>query len=203
MPLIDVKGLKVYFHTEDGVVRAVDGVDFTIEAEKTLGVVGESGCGKSVMARATMGLVEVPGRIEAGKTSDVLVSTVDLFTTLLDFAGAGQPSDRDGRSLRPLLLGEGDFHRDRVIGSHTMLRPPSWTAELVRPERAFFLRTARWRYIWYRDHGRYPDRLPEELYRIDRDPRERRNVAGRHPERTREYREAILDWLDRARAVSR
>ena len=67
MPLIDVKELKVYFHTEDGMVRAVDGVNFTIEAEKTLGVVGESGCGKSVMARATMGLVEVPGRIEAGE----------------------------------------------------------------------------------------------------------------------------------------
>ncbi len=67
MPLIDVKKLKVYFHTEDGVARAVDGVNFTIEAEKTLGVVGESGCGKSVMARATMGLVEVPGRIEAGE----------------------------------------------------------------------------------------------------------------------------------------
>ncbi len=67
MPLIDVKELKVYFHTEDGMARAVDGVNFTIEAEKTLGVVGESGCGKSVMARATMGLVEVPGRIEAGE----------------------------------------------------------------------------------------------------------------------------------------
>jgi len=67
VPLIDVKKLKVYFHTEDGVARAVDGVNFTIEAEKTLGVVGESGCGKSVMARATMGLVEVPGRIEAGE----------------------------------------------------------------------------------------------------------------------------------------
>jgi len=67
VPLIDVKELKVYFDTEDGMARAVDGVDFTIEAEKTLGVVGESGCGKSVMARATMGLVEVPGRIEAGE----------------------------------------------------------------------------------------------------------------------------------------
>ena len=40
MPLIDVKELKVYFHTEDGMARAVDGVNFTIEAEKTPGVVG-------------------------------------------------------------------------------------------------------------------------------------------------------------------
>ena len=41
--LIDIRGLKVHFHTDDGIVRAVDGVDFTIEKEKTLGVVGESG----------------------------------------------------------------------------------------------------------------------------------------------------------------
>jgi oligopeptide/dipeptide ABC transporter ATP-binding protein len=67
VPLIEVKGLKVYFHTEEGVARAVDGVDFTIEPEKTLGVVGESGCGKSVTARAIMGLVDVPGRVEAGQ----------------------------------------------------------------------------------------------------------------------------------------
>ena len=59
MPLIEIKGLKVYFHTEDGVARAVDGVDFDIESGKTLGVVGESGCGKSVTARAIMGLVDL------------------------------------------------------------------------------------------------------------------------------------------------
>jgi oligopeptide/dipeptide ABC transporter ATP-binding protein len=66
-PIIEVEGLKVHFHTEDGVARAVDGVDFAIGPEKTLGVVGESGCGKSVTARAIMGLVDVPGRIEAGR----------------------------------------------------------------------------------------------------------------------------------------
>ncbi len=68
MPLIDVRGLKTYFYTEDGVVRAVDGVDFTIEPEKTLGVVGESGCGKSVTALSVMGLVQSPpGKIAAGE----------------------------------------------------------------------------------------------------------------------------------------
>jgi peptide/nickel transport system ATP-binding protein/oligopeptide transport system ATP-binding protein len=67
MPLLDVRNLKTYFYTEDGVVRAVDGVDFSIEAEKTLGVVGESGCGKSVTARAIMGLIQSPGKIEAGE----------------------------------------------------------------------------------------------------------------------------------------
>ncbi len=68
MPLIEVNGLKTYFYTEDGVVRAVDGVDFQIEQEKTLGVVGESGCGKSVTALSIMGLVQSPpGKIEAGQ----------------------------------------------------------------------------------------------------------------------------------------
>jgi peptide/nickel transport system ATP-binding protein/oligopeptide transport system ATP-binding protein len=68
MPLLDIRDLKTYFYTEDGVVRAVDGVTFSIEPERTLGVVGESGCGKSVTARAIMGLVKSPpGRIESGE----------------------------------------------------------------------------------------------------------------------------------------
>jgi ABC-type dipeptide/oligopeptide/nickel transport system ATPase component len=68
VPLIDVRGLKTYFYTEDGVVRAVDGVDFSIEPEKTLGIVGESGCGKSVTALSIMGLVQSPpGKIAAGE----------------------------------------------------------------------------------------------------------------------------------------
>ncbi len=68
MPLIEVKGLKTYFYTEDGIVRAVDGVDYVIDQEKTLGVVGESGCGKSVTALSIMGLVQIPpGKIEEGE----------------------------------------------------------------------------------------------------------------------------------------
>ena len=66
--LIEVKNLRTYFHTDDGIVRAVDGVDFTIAPEKTLGMVGESGCGKSVTGRSIMRLVQTPpGRIEAGE----------------------------------------------------------------------------------------------------------------------------------------
>ena len=68
MPLIEVRGLKTYFHTEGGVTRAVDGVDFVIEPEKTLGIVGESGCGKSVTALSILRLIpSPPGRIEAGE----------------------------------------------------------------------------------------------------------------------------------------
>ncbi len=93
MPLVEIKGLRIYFHTEDGAARAVDGIDFTIEPRKTLGVVGESGCGKSVTARAIMMLVEIPGRIEAG---EILfhreAGVIDL--TKLD------PKGREMRSIR-------------------------------------------------------------------------------------------------------
>lgn len=66
--LLEVKGLKTYFHTDDGIIKAVDGVSFTIERGETLGIVGESGCGKSVMAQSLMQLVSRPhGRVEAGE----------------------------------------------------------------------------------------------------------------------------------------
>jgi peptide/nickel transport system ATP-binding protein len=65
--LIELRDLKTYFYTEDGVVKAVDGVSFSIERQKTLGVVGESGCGKSVTALSIMGLVpQPPGKIVGG-----------------------------------------------------------------------------------------------------------------------------------------
>ena len=68
MPLIEIKGLKTYFHTEGGVVRAVDGIDFAIEPEKTLGIVGESGCGKSVTALSILRLIpSPPGEIVGGE----------------------------------------------------------------------------------------------------------------------------------------
>ena len=68
MPLIELIGLKTYFYTKAGVIRAVDGVDFAIEKGRTLGVVGESGCGKSITALSIMGLVQTPpGRIVSGE----------------------------------------------------------------------------------------------------------------------------------------
>jgi oligopeptide/dipeptide ABC transporter ATP-binding protein len=58
--LLEVKGLKTHFFTRDGVVRAVDGISFALEKGKTLGIVGESGCGKSVTALSIMGLLPRP-----------------------------------------------------------------------------------------------------------------------------------------------
>ncbi len=66
--LLEVDNLKMYFHTEDGIVHAVDGVSYTLDRGETLGVVGESGSGKSVTAMTIMGLISMPpGKIEGGR----------------------------------------------------------------------------------------------------------------------------------------
>jgi oligopeptide/dipeptide ABC transporter ATP-binding protein len=66
-PLLEVKNLKTYFYTEDGVVRAVDGVDFHVNPGEVLGIVGESGCGKSVTSLSIMRLIGIPGKIVEGQ----------------------------------------------------------------------------------------------------------------------------------------
>ncbi len=68
MPLLEIQGLRTEFHTDAGLAPAVDGVDLTLDAGKTLGLVGESGCGKSVTALSIMRLVaSPPGRIAGGR----------------------------------------------------------------------------------------------------------------------------------------
>jgi len=64
--LLEVHNLKTYFYTEDGVVKAVDGVDFTVGRGEVLGLVGESGCGKSVTSLSIMRLIGVPGKVVEG-----------------------------------------------------------------------------------------------------------------------------------------
>jgi len=66
--LLEIRGLKTHFATEDGMVHAVDGVDLTLDRGETLGVVGESGCGKTVTALSALKLIAMPpGRIVAGE----------------------------------------------------------------------------------------------------------------------------------------
>jgi oligopeptide/dipeptide ABC transporter ATP-binding protein len=93
-PLLQVIDLEVCFRTDLGVVRAVDGVTYTIEREKTLGVVGESGCGKTVTALAIMGLIQAPaGRITGG---EVLYHRGNGVTDLSKLT----PRGREMRSIR-------------------------------------------------------------------------------------------------------
>jgi peptide/nickel transport system ATP-binding protein len=75
-PLLEVKGLTTQFHLSGGVLRAVEGVDLTLEPGETLALVGESGCGKSITAASIMRLVPPPGRIVSG---EVLFKGVDLL----------------------------------------------------------------------------------------------------------------------------
>ena len=76
-PILEVQDLQTYFFTRSGVVKAVDGVSFSLNPGETLGIVGESGCGKSMTALSIMGLVPQPaGRIVGGK---VLLDGVNLL----------------------------------------------------------------------------------------------------------------------------
>ncbi len=65
--VLDVDGVKVYFYTEEGEVRAVEGVSFSVPRGKILAIVGESGCGKSVTAYSILRLIQRPGEIMAGR----------------------------------------------------------------------------------------------------------------------------------------
>jgi peptide/nickel transport system ATP-binding protein len=93
MPLLEIRGLKTHFATDDGVLRAVDGVDLTIDKGETLCVVGESGCGKTVTAMSILKLIAMPpGRIVEGEI---------IF---------------EGRDLVPLTSHELDEVRAKEIG---------------------------------------------------------------------------------------
>ena len=74
-PVLDVQDLTTHFFTRDGVVHAVDGVSFSVRRGEVLGLVGESGCGKSVTSLSIMGLIPLPGRIVSGR---VLFEGTDL-----------------------------------------------------------------------------------------------------------------------------
>ncbi len=65
-PILELHNLKTYFHTPEGVVKAVDGVSYSLQAGETLGVVGESGCGKSVTALSILGLIPQPPGVISG-----------------------------------------------------------------------------------------------------------------------------------------
>ena len=74
--LLDIKDLKTYFYTYNGIVKAVDGINLHVDREEVLGIVGETGCGKSVTVRSLLKLVPDPGRIVSGR---VLLDGEDIL----------------------------------------------------------------------------------------------------------------------------
>jgi len=76
--LLDIQDLRTYFHTRDGVVKAVDGVNFHVDRGEIVGLVGESGCGKSVTSLSIMRLIAPPGKIESGRILFDGVNLLDL-----------------------------------------------------------------------------------------------------------------------------
>ena len=92
--VIQINDLKIYYPTDEGVVRAVDGVDFEIKQGETLGVVGESGCGKSTVGRAVLNIIDKPGRVEEGEILWRLPDDREIDITTLD------PNSRLMRAIR-------------------------------------------------------------------------------------------------------
>ena len=144
-PVLEVRDLRTYFHMEEGVARAVDGVSFAVGRGQTLGLVGESGCGKSVSAFSIMRLVpDPPGRIEAGqillKGRDLIaldeeemrrVRGDDIAMIFPRADDESQPGadlwvpDRRGRGLAPAGPHAGSAHpggRDAAVGGYSSAR---------------------------------------------------------------------------------
>jgi arylsulfatase A-like enzyme len=139
-------------------------------------------------------VIRWPGRVPAGETREELVSSLDLFPTVLDYAEVPQMPDRSGRSLRPLIEGTQEWSRDYVVGAMPHVRENGMRparlggVSLLEPEYAFFVRTPEWHYIWYKDWG------ADELFDVRRDPSEEHDVARNHPRIVGPFRAAIERW---------
>lgn len=94
--LLSVRGLETHFFTDEGVVRAVDGVDFDIRPGSTMGIVGESGCGKSITAKSILQIVEAPGQIVNGEILYNQKGGNSAPTNLLQYSASGD----EMRSIR-------------------------------------------------------------------------------------------------------
>jgi oligopeptide/dipeptide ABC transporter ATP-binding protein len=97
-PLISVRDLRTYFVADEGTTRAVDGASFDVHSGKTLGIVGETGCGKSVTARSILRIVEAPGRIVGG---EILLRRGDRTVDLVKL----HPDGREMRAIRGGQIG--------------------------------------------------------------------------------------------------
>ncbi|HNR35143.1 MAG TPA: ABC transporter ATP-binding protein [Candidatus Hydrogenedentes bacterium] len=94
--LIDIRGLDVRFDLKEGTIRAVNGINLALPAQRTMGIVGESGCGKSIMARAILGILPPRGRITAGR---IMLAPRNGAGSPIDLAQL-PPSSRAMRKIR-------------------------------------------------------------------------------------------------------
>jgi peptide/nickel transport system ATP-binding protein len=116
-PLLEVKDLKVHFNTDDGVVKAVDGISYTVQPGETLGIVGESGSGKSVSSLTVMGLITSK---QAQISGEVLYQGVDLLKL---------PSD-EMRNIRGAKISM--IFQDPMTSLHPFYKVGDQIAEAIR-----------------------------------------------------------------------
>jgi oligopeptide/dipeptide ABC transporter ATP-binding protein len=158
MPLLDICDLVTAFHTPAGRVPAVDGVSLSLDRGKALGLVGESGCGKSVTAMSVLGLVASPGRIESGTIRlEVDGKTVDLV-------GLGDAKLRQIRGSRV-----GMIFQEPMTSLNPVFTIGSQIAEAVRLHKQVTRAAARERalellkLVKIADPGRRLDEYPHQL----------------------------------------
>ncbi|MBD0337927.1 MAG: ABC transporter ATP-binding protein [Thermoleophilia bacterium] len=167
MALLEVKNLHTHFFTREGVVRAVDGVDFELERGRTLGIVGESGCGKSVTALSIMGLIpKPPAKIVEGQ---VLFEGRDL--TELD---EGELEDVRGRHIAMIF-------QDPMTSLNPTLKIGTQLTETLRRHLGMSKDAARKRAIELLEEVHIPNaaaRLDDYPHRYSGGMRQRVMIAG-------------------------
>ena len=151
-PLLHVQDLKTYFFTDEGVAKAVDGVSFEVRPQETLGIVGESGCGKSVTSLSILRLIpDPPGRIVDGR---------------IDFRGRNllDLSEKDMRRIRGNEIAM--IFQEPMTSLNPVYTVGNQIMEVLRLHRDMSKDEARARTIELLDHVRMPD--PEQ--RVDEYP---------------------------------
>jgi peptide/nickel transport system ATP-binding protein len=141
-PFLEVKDLKVHFPTEDGLVRAVDGVSFSVEKGKTLGIVGESGSGKSVTSLAVMGLHK---ESRAQVSGEILIDGIDVNAS----------SESDVRALRGKSMAM--IFQDALAALHPFYKVGAQIAEAYRVHNDVSKKVAHARAVEMLDRVGIPD----------------------------------------------
>ena len=141
-PFLEVKDLKVHFPTDDGMVRAVDGLSFSVEKGKTLGIVGESGSGKSVTSLAVMGLHK---ETRAQVSGEILIDGIDVVSA----------SEDDVRKLRGKSMAM--IFQDALAALHPYYKVGSQIAEAYRVHNDVSKKVAQARAIEMLDRVGIPD----------------------------------------------